>query len=330
MKVLYIYRHPDMGFSVGKVFRPIEQEMRRYAEVDAVYMPAPGYKPRAFISNVRCARQAARQKDYDIIHITGTEHYLLPFLRRYRTVVTVHDIGFFTHQPFNLRAIWKYCLWIKTLKLAGRVTFISEKSHEDTLRFVKFHSGQDRIVYNAVGIEFHYVPKEVNKQCPVILHIGTKPNKNLNATIIALKDLPHKLRIIGQLDDEQLNLLETYHTDYSAAWDLTDEQIVKEYEQCDIVDFPSLHEGFGQIVIEAQAVGRPVVTSNLSPMKENAAGSAVLIDPLNVESIREGYVKLLASPETYIKAGLENIKRFTIEAITKEYYSIYQDLLARR
>ena len=43
MKVLYIYRHPDMGFSIGKVFRPIENEMRKHAEVDSIYLPVPNY-----------------------------------------------------------------------------------------------------------------------------------------------------------------------------------------------------------------------------------------------------------------------------------------------
>ena len=327
MKVLYIYRHPDMGFSVGKVFRPIEHEMRRYAEVDAVYMPCPGYKPRAFISNVRCARQAARQKDYDIIHITGTEHYLLPFLRRYRTVVTVHDLGFFTNQHFGLRAIWKYFLWIKTLKYAGRVTFISEKSLLEARRFVKFHKGQDIAVHNAVGSEYRYVPKEINTTYPVILHVGTKPNKNLNATIIALKDLPHKLRIIGRLDKDQETLLQIYHTDYAVAWDLTDEEMVKEYEECDIVNFPSLYEGFGMPILEGQAVGRPVVTSNLSPMKDVAGGAVPLVDPTDPKSILEGYKQVMADTEQYIEAGLENVKRFTIEAITKEYFNVYKQLV---
>ena len=37
MKILFIYRHPSMGFSIGKVFRPIEEEMKKYAEVDSIY-----------------------------------------------------------------------------------------------------------------------------------------------------------------------------------------------------------------------------------------------------------------------------------------------------
>ena len=39
MKILFIYRHPSMGFSIGKVFRPIEVDMKKYSEVDSIYMP---------------------------------------------------------------------------------------------------------------------------------------------------------------------------------------------------------------------------------------------------------------------------------------------------
>ena len=141
MKVLFIYRNPNLGYSIGKVFKPIEEEMRKYAEVDCVYLPVANYKPVGFVKNIRAARAAVAKKHYDIVHITGAEHYLLPFLRKERTVMTVHDLGFYTNQPFGLRKIWKYCLWIKTLKYAGVVTFISEKSQREAERFVRFKPG---------------------------------------------------------------------------------------------------------------------------------------------------------------------------------------------
>ena len=91
MKVLFVYRNPNLGYSIGKVFKPIEEEMRKYAEVDCVYLPAANYKPVGFVKNIRAARAAVTKKHYDIVHITGAEHYLLPFLRKERTVMTVHD-----------------------------------------------------------------------------------------------------------------------------------------------------------------------------------------------------------------------------------------------
>ena len=94
MRILYIYRHPDMGFSIGKVFKPIEEEMKKYAEVDSVYMPCSNYKPMSLWKNIRAARKTVSQKRYDIIHITGAEHYMIHFLPKDKPVVMVHDLGF--------------------------------------------------------------------------------------------------------------------------------------------------------------------------------------------------------------------------------------------
>lgn len=326
MKVLFIYRNPAMGFSIGKVFHPIELELKKYAEVDSVCLPVPNYKPIGLWRNIMAARKAVKAKHYDIVHITGAEHYLIPFLRGQKVVVTVHDLGFFTNNKFTLRSAWKWCLWIKTLPLASRVTFISDKSKAEVERLTKFKAGQAVTVLNPVGREFCYEPKAINREFPVILHLGTKPNKNLNNTIIALRDFKCKFRIIGDLDKNTETLLKLYHIDYSVAKDITDQQVLEEYKKCDIVNFPSFYEGFGMPIIEGQAVGRLVITSNLSPMKDVAAGGAVIVDPTSMESIKDGYIEGIANSEKYIEAGLENVKHFDVGKITKEFYNIYKNI----
>ena len=122
MRILYIYRHPDMGFSIGKVFKPIEEEMKKYAEVDSVYLPCSNYQPKSLWKNIRAARKAVSQKRYDIIHITGAEHYLIPFLNRYITVVTVHDLGFYTNHKRSLRTICEYLTVVETLEVVVYAT----------------------------------------------------------------------------------------------------------------------------------------------------------------------------------------------------------------
>lgn len=224
--------------------------------------------------------------------------------------------------------MWKYLAFVKTLKCATKVTFISHKSQREAEGIVKFKKNQCVVVYNAVGPDYKYCPKEINTKYPLVLHVATKPNKNLDNTIVALRDFPCKLRIIGKISNLQQSLLDKYHTDYSNVWDLTNEEIVKEYENCDIVNFPSLHEGFGQITIEAQAVGRPVVTSNLSPMKEIAGGAAALVDPTDVDSIRAGYADVIEHWREYVEKGLINVQQnFSVEKITKDFYNVYKSVI---
>lgn len=328
MKILYIYRNQSLGFSIAKVFHTIEEKMSEYAEVDRVYLPYAGVKPWMLWKNIKVARHAALAKDYDIVHITGGDYYLTPFLRgKYKVVVTVHDLGFFTNYSFTPRTFILYLLWIRALSKADKITCISEKTMEEVKKYVPLNPEKICTIHNPVGNEFTFTPKQFNDSYPVILQIGTKSNKNLNNTIISLKNFPHNLRIIGILNSDQKALLEMYHVNYSNASNLTDEEIVHEYEQCDIVNFPSFYEGFGMPIIEGQAVGRVVITSNLSPMKEIAGDGAVFVNPADCLSILNGYKEAVEKHDVLVKRGLENVKRFKIEEIVCKYYSLYKDTI---
>ena len=76
------------------------------------------------------------------------------------------------------------------------------------------------------------------------------------------------LRIIGKIDINIQTLLDENKIDYTNAFNLSDNEIIEEYKKCDIVNFPSTHEGFGMPIIEGQAIGRVVLTSDLSPMNQ--------------------------------------------------------------
>ena len=127
-----------MGFSVGKVFKPIELEMNKNCEVDSIELPCSNYAIKSLIANIKYVKKQIKTKHYDIIHITGTEHYLLPFLQKEKTVMTVHDLGFYTNNKKGIRSWIKYLLWIRTLPLARYVTFISNKSKAEAENFIQF------------------------------------------------------------------------------------------------------------------------------------------------------------------------------------------------
>lgn len=332
MRVLYIYRHPAMGFSIGKVMRPIEQAMREMPsmEVEDLYLPVPNYSPRGLWRNIRAARQAVRKGHYDIVHITGAEHYLLPFLPSGpKTVVTVHDMGFLTLlHPSRFVYMGKWLLFAKTLALADKVVFISHKSRQETEQLVSIDAARTQVIPNLVGEEYHYTPKEIDTACPIILHIGTLARKNLSNTLIALRDFPHQLRVVGEVDAALQTQLEAGRWPYTCVSGLSDEDIVHEYEQCDIVNFPSLYEGFGMPIIEGQAVGRPVVTSHLPPMDEVAGEGAVLVNPHDPQSILEGYRQAVATWPSLVEKGLKNVERFRLPHIVKQYHTIYKALTA--
>ena len=167
----------------------------------------------------------------------------------------------------------------------------------------------------------------INKEYPIILHIGTGSNKNIESTAIALKGFPCKLNIVGKITEGQKMLLNLYQIDYECVYGLTDDEILDAYRNCDIVNFPSLYEGFGMPIIEGQSIGRPVLTSNLSPMKEVAGNASVLVNPTCPNSIRTGYEHLLEHSDEYIEKGFLNVKRFALAQIVGQYLDIYNKIL---
>ena len=311
-----------MGFSVGKVFRPIEIEMGKYAKVDSLELPIANYSFKGLWTNISYLRKHLKKASYDAVLITGTENYLLPFISSAKKVVVVHDVQSFFNNVSGMRRKLKELMFIKVLSKADKIVSISEQTQNE----LSAYGFRSAIIYDPVSPTFTPVNKVFNKECPVVLHIGTNSNKNLHNTILALKGLKCFLRIVGKLSDENIKSLHDNEIEYSSCSNISDEDLLEEYRSCDIVNFPSLYEGFGMPIIEGQATGRVVVTSNISPMKDVAGGASVLVDPHDVLSIRKGYLQAINNGDKYIEKGLENVKRFTVSSITSQYFNLIKEL----
>jgi len=77
--------------------------------------------------------------------------------------------------------------------------------------------------------------------------------------------------------------------------------------------FPTLHEGFGLPVLEAQAQGTPVLASTSGALPEVSGGGALLVNPLDVEEMSQGMDRLVNNDETrleLIEKGKRNLERF--------------------
>ena len=103
----------------------------------------------------------------------------------------------------------------------------------------------------------------------------------------------------------------------------------QQYRLCDILLFCSLYEGFGLPIIEAQAVGRPVITSNYGAMKEISNGSACLVNPKDPNSIYSGLKKIVKNKkyrESLVFKGFRNVKRFSAQKIGRDYVNLYKKI----
>lgn len=326
MKIHYYFRHKQVGFSIQTVFTTLINQIRKFNVTRESYLLSPFANIIAITRNSIYALKC--QKDGEINHITGDVHYLLYVLNNKRTIVTVHDIMYYRYLHGVKKYIWKL-LYIYPLKKAAHVTFISEYSKKEVLDIIDLPENKVSVIPDPVSPKFYYSDKDFNSECPLILHIGTNKRKNLHNTIRALNGIVCHLRIVGRLKDETINLLNEYNIDYSNVYNLEEREIIREYQNADIVNFPSLYEGFGMPIIEGQTTGRVVVTSDMSPMKDVAGNGAFLVNPFSIESIRGAYQQIINDKDLRIRIienGKVNAQKYTVETITEQYMKIYKTI----
>jgi glycosyltransferase involved in cell wall biosynthesis len=83
--------------------------------------------------------------------------------------------------------------------------------------------------------------------------------------------------------------------------------------------------------VEGNAVDRCVITSNRPPMTEITGNAAHLVNPLDVDSICDGFLKLISDDDyrnRLILQGFENVKRFQPAYAAKQYLNLYNSLPA--
>ncbi|MCL7988651.1 glycosyltransferase family 4 protein [Sphingobacterium sp. lm-10] len=326
MKICVIYRNINVGFSIHKVISTTIEKLKCRLSIEEIFLPSPYANILSMFRN----GFFARNKKATVYHISGDVHYLSYFLLGRTTIVTVHDIMYFSYLSGIKKMIWKR-LYIDSLSYCKHVVFVSDYAKAQVVEYLDLPEQKISIIPNPVSPLFNYQEKTFNSEKPTILHIGTLKRKNLQRTIEAISTLSCHLRIVGKLDTETISQLTAKGIDYSNVVGLSDIEIVNEYQNADIINFPSLFEGFGMPIIEGQKVGRVVLTSNRSPMKEVAGNQAAfLVDPENVDSIRQGYKAIIEDSllrESLIAEGQKNSARYDAEKIAEMYSNLYKSII---
>jgi glycosyltransferase involved in cell wall biosynthesis len=266
-------------------------------------------------------------------HITGDVNYLGMLLSKRKTINTILDCVHLENSSGLKYKIFKY-LWLVIPEKHSRfITAISESTKREILKHHSFDPNKIVVIPVAISPKFKYKEKQFNKSCPRILQVGTAPNKNIPRLIEALKGIPCILNIVGKRNEEYEEMCSKSNVDVLYESGLSDEEMIKRYEDADIVSLISTYEGFGMPILEAQAVGRPVITSNVYSMPEVAGDSAVIVDPFDVKDIRKAILSIIDNDEFRegrISAGFENIKRFDPDKIANEYYELYKKVYSDR
>jgi glycosyltransferase involved in cell wall biosynthesis len=327
MKVTYYYRRPlNAQFSIERVFGEV---LKSLPDGISCRIATCRYNRGLFGRIYNAVEAVFRQGD--INHITGDIYYVAFLLQKHKTVMTVHDCVSLHRLSGWKRSLFKFLWYDLPVARSKVVVAISHFVADELVELVPHAAGKTRIVYDPVSRDYQYSPKAFNAECPRILHLGVSPNKNLPRLIQALSGIPCRLDIIGAPSKDILDALHSQGIQYSCASNLTDAEVVQKYRDCDMVAFVSTYEGFGLPIVEANATGRAVVTSNIGSMREVAGNAACFVDPMDVQSIRAGIMQMIEDGkrrEDLIQQGLENANRFKPEAIAAQYAAIYEELMA--
>lgn len=267
----------------------------------------------------------------DIHHITGAVNYLAFGLPGKNTVITVHDIGHYTETLKGWRKfVYKFLFWVFPLKRAKAITTISAFTKKQLIKHFGIAEDKIAVIPNPVNPHFTFIPSRGNA-IQVILQIGAGSNKNIESLIDAVKGLKVKLLLIRPPDPALVELLKSAQIAFEFRHNLTENELIQAYADSDIVYFASTYEGFGLPILEGMSIGRPVITSNISPMKDIAVDNAILVNPEDKDDIRHAIQLLIKDKgiyKTYQEKGLKHIELYRVDKIAKLYDELYKSLLA--
>ena len=327
MKIHFFDRKTEPGRnSIEKVFAVIKNELVRSKKVVSTFENPYG------LGSLLKSLFYFKARQGDINHITGDIHWACLFLDRNRTVLTIHDLvgiknynSYFKRQLYLL--LWLYLpLW--KLKY---ITVISEKTRDEILQYCPNAAAKIRVIPNPLTLDLFY--RKFNGETsenPKILVVGTRENKNIDRIIEATMDLRCIITILGPLTSRQLSRMSESHTEFISKSFITEIELQNLYRSSDLLLFPSLYEGFGMPIIEAQASGCAVITSSIKPMSEVAGDAALFVDPMDVADIRNKINQLISDStlkNKLVAKGYINAAKYQPAIVANQYLDLYKLML---
>lgn len=324
MKVVFYQRKRPLNFFSLEIYF---DNVRRHLPPDIQPVVAVSrYYSAGFFKRLYNIFEAAFRQG-DVNHITGDVNYLALLMTKRKTILTIHDLGIVDH-PSALSGKIIKLFWVTIpIKKAMAITAVSHTTKAEIVRRTGCDPAKVHVIHTCIGSHFRRVEKAFDKNKPVILQIGTAANKNCLRMAQALQGINSRLVIVGEPSPEHVQTLKECRIDYTTVSRLSDEEMLQQYINCDVLLFASTLEGFGMPIVEANTVGRVVVSSNISSMPEVARDAACLVDPFNVQSIREGVLRVIEDDDyrdELIERGFENARRFDVRVIAGQYAEVYR------
>jgi glycosyltransferase involved in cell wall biosynthesis len=292
----------------------------------------------------------------DVVHICDHGNAVCTkYLANIPHVVTCHDLlavrsglGEFPEYKTGWSGKQLQQMMMRGLNQAQKVVCVSQETRSDVLRLSSL--SESAVCCISMGLNYPYTPMTtieakqrlealgVPPDCQFILHVGGNFwYKNRLGVLeifyhlmLKLKERDFYLVMAGKPMTEEMHQFINMHNMTQKIIELVNidnENLRSLYSSATALLFPSLYEGFGWPIIEAQACGCPVFTSNRLPMNDVGGDAAIYIEPDKPEKAAEKIIDYFPRLEEYKIKGFVNCQRFQVETMISQYIENYQQVI---
>ena len=265
----------------------------------------------------------ARRDRVDVLHCPGMR---APVRARVPTVVTIHDVAVLREpRSFNRwTRLYSRRSLPRVAKAARRIVVGSEFTAREVTELLDVPPEKLRVIPYGVGEPF--VSEGRAAEGRYVLSVATlEPRKNLRRLLDAFERAgldDHELRVVGARGWGRVRI-----GGARVRWlgEVDDEELATLYRGAACAAYISLYEGFGLPVLEAMACGAPVVAPGRPPFTEFAEGVAVLVDPLDTDSIADGLREAVERRDELGPLGPARAARYDWRRAAREHVRVYRE-----
>ncbi|MDF2049051.1 glycosyltransferase family 1 protein [Arthrobacter sp. Cr_A7] len=266
--------------------------------------------------------------------------------RRYGLVLTLHDLIYYEHPeppgflPAPVRLLWRLyhkAFWPQRLLLdrADTVATIS-RTTEALIAKYRLTRRPVRIISNAPQPEQDPRPADAGAERSIVYMGSFMPYKNVETMVAGMAELPgHTLHLLSRITPQRRAELESLVPPGASVVfhnGVTDEEYAALLRTATALVSLSRAEGYGLPLVEAMALGTPVIASDIPIFREVGGDAATYVDPASPQQFAEAVAKL-QDGERWQEASRRAVSRareFSWEESARQLVDVAAEIVKRR